>query len=252
MQWSNVKLIFSREMRDQMRDRRTLFTVAVLPIILYPLMGMAMLQVSQFMREYPTDVWVVGSENLPSSPALMVDGEISQEFASPKDQMLLNLISSEEDDRKFKSLIQSFKEDPEAHGSRLIDRLLEEEMARRNVDLAVVIPAAIDSPQMIDADNEEFRQSKIYIFHNSAKDKSKIAAQRFSNVINNWQRTFVNNVLNENNVPHTLIRGVAITSSDVADEARRQCGDVVKDPTLHRDDLVTDRRVLSRDRPVCW
>jgi len=36
MQWSNVKLIFSREMRDQMRDRRTLFTVAVLPLILYP------------------------------------------------------------------------------------------------------------------------------------------------------------------------------------------------------------------------
>ena len=219
MQWSNVKLIFSREMRDQMRDRRTLFTVAVLPIILYPLMGMAMLQVSQFMREHPTDIWVVGAENLPDTPALVVNGKISSEFASPKDLRLLNLIASQEDDRKFKSLIQSFKEDPEAQGSHLIDQLLEEEMARRNVDLAVVIPSTIDSPEMIDPEKGEVRQSKIYIFHNSAKDKSKIAAQRFSDVISKWQKTFVNNVLYENDVPHTLIHGVAITNSDVANKA---------------------------------
>jgi len=28
MNWSNVKLIFLREVRDQLRDRRTLFTIA--------------------------------------------------------------------------------------------------------------------------------------------------------------------------------------------------------------------------------
>jgi len=36
---ANVKLIFLREFRDQLRDRRTLFTVLVLPNLLYPLMG---------------------------------------------------------------------------------------------------------------------------------------------------------------------------------------------------------------------
>ena len=35
-----VWLIYVREMRDQLRDRRTLFTIAVLPIMLYPLVGM--------------------------------------------------------------------------------------------------------------------------------------------------------------------------------------------------------------------
>lgn len=219
MQWSNVKLIFAREMRDQMRDRRTLFTVAVLPIILYPLMGMAMLQVSQFMREHPTDIWVVGADNLPASPALIVDGKISETFATSKDRQLLNLIASNEDDREFKSLIQSFKEAPAAHGSHLIDQLLEEEMVRRNVDLAVVIPAKIESPQMIDPDSPSPRQPKIYIFHNSAQDKSKIAATRFSEVIETWQSNFVSDVLHQNEVPQTLIRGVAITNSDVADEA---------------------------------
>jgi len=219
MKWSNVKLIFSREMRDQMRDRRTLFTVAVLPIILYPLMGMAMLQVSQFMREHPTDIWIVGAENLPESPALVVNGKVNANFANAKDQKLMHLIASQEDDREFKSLIEKFKQDPDAHGSHLIDQLLEEQMASRNVDLAVVIPSNIDSPRMIDAESGTAAQPKIYIFHNSSKDKSKIAALRFSDVIAAWQRTFVGAVLHENNVPQMLIRGVAVTNSDVADKA---------------------------------
>ena len=33
MTWKNVKLILLRELRDQLRDRRTLFMVAVLPLI---------------------------------------------------------------------------------------------------------------------------------------------------------------------------------------------------------------------------
>ena len=43
MSWDNVKLIFKRETRDQLRDRRTLFTIAIMPLLLYPLMGMACL-----------------------------------------------------------------------------------------------------------------------------------------------------------------------------------------------------------------
>ena len=96
MKWSTVKLIFSREMRDQFRDRRTLFTVAIMPLILYPLMGMAMLQVAQFMREHPTDIWIIGGENLPSSPSLIEDGEISRKWVSEEDQKLLPLHGSGE------------------------------------------------------------------------------------------------------------------------------------------------------------
>lgn len=219
MQWSNVKLIFSREMRDQMRDRRTLFTVAVLPLILYPLMGMAMLQVSQFMREHPTDIWIVGADNLPESPALIVDGKVNSKFANEKDQRLIQLVASQEDDREFKALIQSFKENSKAHGSHLIDQLLEQEMVSRNVDLAVVIPAVINAPRKVGTENVAAEQPKIYIFHNSAKDKSKIAAQRFSDVVQAWKNRFVTDVLHENNVPQTLVRGIDVTNTDVADKA---------------------------------
>jgi sodium transport system permease protein len=63
MTFSNVKLIFAREVRDQLRDRRTLFMIAVLPIFLYPLLGISMLQVAQFVREQTTSILVVGADN---------------------------------------------------------------------------------------------------------------------------------------------------------------------------------------------
>jgi sodium transport system permease protein len=101
----------------------------------------------------------------------------------------------------------------------LVDRLLEEQMARRRVDLAVVIPTPIQAPRLIQSSEPPTRQPKVYIFHNSAQDKSKIAATRFSEIISAWQKNFVTEVLHQNNVPQTLIRGIAIASSDVADKA---------------------------------
>src|SRR5688572_1180977 len=64
MQLKNVKLIYFREVRDQLRDRRTLFMIAVLPLLLYPLLGMSFLQVSQFLKQHPTRVLIVGGDEL--------------------------------------------------------------------------------------------------------------------------------------------------------------------------------------------
>src|SRR5437016_567102 len=75
MNWSNVKLILSREVRDQLRDRRTMFMIAVLPLLLYPLLGMSFFQVAQFIREKPTKVLVIGAPELPSELALLENGE---------------------------------------------------------------------------------------------------------------------------------------------------------------------------------
>ena len=36
--WPNVWTIFRREVRDQLRDRRTLFMVFALPLLLYPIL----------------------------------------------------------------------------------------------------------------------------------------------------------------------------------------------------------------------
>src|ERR1700722_8970750 len=74
MNRANVKLILLREVRDQLRDRRTLFMIAVLPLLLYPLLGMSFFQIAQFMRERPTKVLIVGLPKLEDLPPL-VDGD---------------------------------------------------------------------------------------------------------------------------------------------------------------------------------
>ncbi|MGF1578451.1 MAG: ABC transporter permease subunit/CPBP intramembrane protease [Gemmataceae bacterium] len=39
MRWSIIRLIWLRELRDQLRDRRTIFTIVGLPLVLYPLIS---------------------------------------------------------------------------------------------------------------------------------------------------------------------------------------------------------------------
>src|SRR5688572_6189014 len=81
MQWRNIRLIFLREIRDQLRDRRTLFMIAVLPLILYPLLGMSVFQLSQFLRKSEPKILVIGSEQLESSgtlPPLFQDGRFAR------------------------------------------------------------------------------------------------------------------------------------------------------------------------------
>lgn len=71
MNWRNIWLIFQREVRDQLRDRRTLFMIAVLPLLLYPALGLGMMQLSMGFREEPRKVVILGAEHLPVEPALI-------------------------------------------------------------------------------------------------------------------------------------------------------------------------------------
>jgi sodium transport system permease protein len=68
MRWSIIRLIWFRELRDQLRDRRTLFMIAVLPLLLYPILGLAMFQFTQAsLVDRPSVVGVAGSAHLPGS-----------------------------------------------------------------------------------------------------------------------------------------------------------------------------------------
>ena len=221
MKWSNVKLIFTRELRDQLRDRRTLFTVLVLPLLLYPLMGMALLQVSQFMREHPTKIWIVGADNLPNEPALLIDTGLNPELLPGVDPKLIDLAHSGEDDEAFLNLISKFKSetDKSVYGDTVIDRMLQEEMKKRGADLAVIIPRKIKSRSQSNADDEEPAGSNptVYVFRNSASDKSNIAADRFNLLIANWQKRIADKVLAENNLTRESMQSFAVAHADVAD-----------------------------------
>src|SRR5271163_2532821 len=70
LSWSNLFVIFRREVRDQIRDRRTLFMIFVLPILLYPILGLGIIQLTA-QEQKPRNVVVVGPEFLPKVPPLL-------------------------------------------------------------------------------------------------------------------------------------------------------------------------------------
>ena len=93
MTWRNTRLIFLREARDQLRDRRTLFMVAVLPVLLYPAMGIGLVQMTVLFREQPRTVVVLGAADLPGPP-LFEDGRFGPEwFYSPGESTKLRVVS---------------------------------------------------------------------------------------------------------------------------------------------------------------
>src|SRR3954447_7642330 len=69
MRWSVVRLIAVREVRDQLRDRRTLFLILGLPVLMYPLfVGVGVLFVTA-LKEKKLKVGVVGAEHQPKPVA---------------------------------------------------------------------------------------------------------------------------------------------------------------------------------------
>src|ERR1044072_3146332 len=83
MNWKNVKLIFGREVRDQFRDRRTLFMIAVLPLLLYPLFGISIFQLKQFMREQPLKIWLMYAPQISDLPPLVENDRFTDALFPP-------------------------------------------------------------------------------------------------------------------------------------------------------------------------
>ncbi|MDP1798913.1 MAG: ABC transporter permease subunit, partial [Planctomycetaceae bacterium] len=92
MNWRNVLLIFRREVLDQVRDRRTLFMILVLPVLLYPAMGVGIVPLIQF-AEQPRTLVLLGADALPE-PKLL-DGEhfAGEWFRDPSDRSKLVVVS---------------------------------------------------------------------------------------------------------------------------------------------------------------
>src|SRR6266436_1678907 len=95
MHWPNVRLILNREVRDQLRDRRTLFMIAVLPLLLYPLLGMSFFQISQFLHEQPTRVLVIDQPDFAGLSPLIENERFAADLFSAPDRVRLLELSFE-------------------------------------------------------------------------------------------------------------------------------------------------------------
>src|SRR5207248_1876614 len=83
MRRSIVRLIARREIRDLLRDRRTLIIVLILPALLYPAFVIVGLAFAASLIDQKTKIGIVGAENLPSPQthpeSLLVGGALAVE-----------------------------------------------------------------------------------------------------------------------------------------------------------------------------
>lgn len=80
MNWKNVKLIFHREVRDQLRDRRTLFMITVLPVLLYPMLGLGIVEMMLTFSEGKRTVVILNADQFPTDPAFLDESGIAEDW----------------------------------------------------------------------------------------------------------------------------------------------------------------------------
>jgi sodium transport system permease protein len=224
MQWSNVKWIFLREIRDQLRDRRTMFAIFVLPVLMYPLMGMVILQITQFVQEHPTKVRLVGWDQLPDEPALLEEsatGErhFSSSYSSQADRQLLTMT--------FEPLPPD-QPDVDTFKAQAQQQIRDDEF-----DLVVRFPAGFSSKLKefndrvrasrsgeIGEDLPEIPAAEVYV--DSTDEKSGIARGRVLEVLDKWHEDVVEQVFSAGNMPLAASRPFEIERVDVAREESRR------------------------------
>jgi sodium transport system permease protein len=226
MSWRNVRLIYLREIRDQLRDRRTLFMIAVLPLLLYPLLGMSVFQLRQFLRESEPKVLVIGSEALAESgelPPLFRDGRFAAELfddptaaarlhvefvngaseaapASDHDPAIERALASAEQRLKAGD-VQLVLHFPADFGERL------QALRARVASRAGVAEASVPSPQL---------------FFNSGKEISRMAHVQVDAALNAWKTQIINDNLAASRVPANVAKPFELKPRDVAERHQQQ------------------------------
>ena len=161
MRWSVVQLIAGKELRDLIRDRRTLLLILVLPAVLYPLFGATGYLFAVSLIGQPTVVGVLGAEHLPGPgsglPPLLADGAFADGL-EPAD--------AEEAGPLTVTMIAG---DPQAA------------LWSKTVDTVLVVP-----PGLAD-DIQAYRKTELRIVNRDGDDKSKLAGKRLAGVVRAWK-----------------------------------------------------------------
>ncbi len=196
-----ILLIYMREMRDQLRDRRTLFTIAVLPILLYPLVGTLLLQIAQFTRQHSTTVCIVGSEHLQDAPKLLGENNFAPEFISEPDRMQLVI-------HRWDELAADLD----------IKWQTERWVREGTFDAVIVVPPAF-AQQPRSGDNAE---ANVQLLYNVASDESLVARDRVMRILNQWRGGWVRERLAASGVQLSVLDPFKLTDIDIAPESTRE------------------------------
>ncbi len=222
MKLSNVNLIFLREVRDQFRDRRTLFMIFVLPMLLYPLLAMSMTQVAQFVREHPTPIKIIGLPELEGLPALVNDGHVAKEWlGSLRPDLLpveLESVGNQVQDKPIEQIESEAQAAIKGQGHQAVlyfppsfahelERFRQAVVTDRQRSGQVEKPPNVPEPRL---------------FVNSADEKSKMAGERVSRAVTRWTDAIGERILASGDLPVMAAHPFELKEMDVADVEHRK------------------------------
>ncbi|RCS54702.1 CPBP family intramembrane metalloprotease [Bremerella cremea] len=227
MNWNNVQLILKRELRDQARDRRTLFSVIGLPVLLYPLMGLMVLQVMQFRQANPARIQVIGLAELPDAPELIVpiepakEGETSQgtryEFSS-------KLLDDAGINGKF-----TIEATEASIDSQVVEKTAKESLHSEGFDAIIYFPPGFKErmesfqDQMANgAGDVESKFPSPQLITNSSEERSTLANNRLRQILHAWRERVIQKNLEANNVPTVITDPFRIDPLDLSEKPRDQ------------------------------
>jgi sodium transport system permease protein len=195
VRWPNVWVIFRREVRDQIRDRRTLFMIFVLPILLYPILGIGVVQFSAAFEQKPRTVLVVGSANLPESPPLLDrsrEGFDPKLFDSPAEAARLK-VKIPEDEATWRN--------PEARKQAVRGGLYD-----------AILPIPDDLRQRLATIESE----QLPINYDSTDERSQITYLRLREVLSRWKEAVVASRRERDKLPPSYTDPFQIKAVDAA------------------------------------
>jgi len=196
MRLAQAVTIFKRETRDQFRDRRTLFMIFVLPILLYPMLGFGVVKLAEAFGNKTRAVVVVGAEDLPTSPPLLNQertGFDTGVLDDPRDAKLFE--------------VQSFGRD-----SPWTDRAYRRAALReRLTDVVVIVPPDLKAELARETKPTEFDLS-----YDSADEKSRDTARAVKDFLANWNDQVVRARLKRDDKSEGYLQPVKTSADDVA------------------------------------
>lgn len=207
MRWSVVRLIAGREVRDQLRDRRTLFLILGLPVLMYPLfVGVGVLFVTA-LKEKKLVIGVVGREHAPRAepdlapvlggpgaaaqnerayPALFgADGQFAPQYtgtALGSAPMVVEPLPAGTDDEYREALAQRRVDAVVVLAPDLPARLARYE--RPEVEVPVLVGPFPTVTATIRLDRGERPAARV--LGRDGEENSKLAVQRVTGVLGHW------------------------------------------------------------------
>jgi sodium transport system permease protein len=216
--WSRVQLIFFRELRDQLRDRRTMFTICVLPLLLYPLTGLMMLQLAQVKTPQRLFISVVGDSKWFRESGAR---DAIRAIESKERKNNIHWTHHEPDSPLAYEIDRQLLDHPSDSQTVDTDRrnaVIEELLARSQADAILVVRENVDA----DTDGPATVSPKasgnesLMVLSNQRVERSRSAVLQLQSQIERWHHQFVRQQLQAKSISQDLWQPPTIQHSDSA------------------------------------